>query len=53
MKQCAVNLKLKLKETGYTTIKTILIPNPTTNGIEDLKIVSDRSMLSWCFLDLI
>ncbi len=38
----AVNLKLKLKETGYTTIKTILIPNPTTNGIEDLKIVSDR-----------
>lgn len=37
-----VNIKLTLGDTGYTTIKTILVPNPTSNGIEELRTVSDR-----------
>ncbi|MCW3110577.1 MAG: hypothetical protein JWQ09_5083 [Segetibacter sp.] len=37
-----VNLKLTLDDTGYTTIKTVLIPNPTSTGIEELRTVGDR-----------
>ncbi len=42
LQSMVVNLKLVLKETGYKTIKTVLIPNPTSTGIEDLRITSDR-----------
>jgi hypothetical protein len=35
----AVNIRLINKETGYSTIKTVLIPAPTTDGFENTKRV--------------
>lgn len=37
----AVTIKLTSKDTGYSTIKVVLIPDPTKEGINNMRAISD------------
>lgn len=41
LQSLAVTMKLVLKDTGYSTIKVVLIPAPVKEGMDDMRAISD------------